>query len=320
MADVPSGPLDLPGGAEVRVGTAGWTDKTLTAAGVFYPPGADMAEDRLRYYASRFSMVEIDSTYYSLPAHKNAELWAERTPPGFIFDVKAHALMTGQPTEVDRLPGVLRGALPLEVAEKKRIYGKDLPRKVYDRVWDLFKEALGPLRDAGKMGSILLQYPRWLGPSESNRDLILEAKQRLEGWSCAVEFRNSDWFAGGARDLTLQFLQEHDLPFVMVDGPQGTRSSVPPIVAVTSPDLALVRFHGRRTETWEKPGVGVDERFRYLYSPDQLSEWHPRIMDAAGQARQIHVVMNNCHSNYGTTNALEFVRMLQEPLPGFQYG
>ena len=120
-------PLALGPGHHVRVGTASWTDPTMTATGVFYPHDADTAEERLQYYASRFPVVEVDATYYALPSRRLAELWVERTPPDFTFDVKAHALMTGQPTETRRLPRQIRGALPPELATKPRIYATDLP-------------------------------------------------------------------------------------------------------------------------------------------------------------------------------------------------
>src|SRR5512140_3763686 len=100
--DVAAEPLTGPGGGAIRVGTASWTDPTMTARGVFYPDGAETAEERLAYYASRFPVVEVDATYYALPAVRTAELWVARTPPDFTFDIKAHALMTGQPTETKR--------------------------------------------------------------------------------------------------------------------------------------------------------------------------------------------------------------------------
>src|SRR5581483_11586036 len=94
--------------ADVRTGTAGWTDRTLTARGVFYPPDANTPELRLRYYASRFHLVEADAGFYAIPDPLVTERWLERTPPDFVFDVKAHALMTGHATEVARLPKTLQ--------------------------------------------------------------------------------------------------------------------------------------------------------------------------------------------------------------------
>src|SRR4249919_4245292 len=142
--DIAASPLRIGDGATIRIGTASWTDPTMTAAGVFYPEGADSAEERLAYYASKFPLVEVDSTYYALPARRTAELWVARTPPDFTFDIKAHALMTGQPTEVKRLPKDLREALPVELAAKARIYAKDLPDDVRDEVWARFTDALQP--------------------------------------------------------------------------------------------------------------------------------------------------------------------------------
>ena len=81
---------------------------------MFYPSDADTAEERLAYYASRFPVVEVDATYYALPSRRLSELWVERTPPDFVFDIKAHALLTGQPTETKRLPKGLREALPCD--------------------------------------------------------------------------------------------------------------------------------------------------------------------------------------------------------------
>src|SRR5689334_4340633 len=157
-ADRVGEPIRTTGGHEIRVGTASWTDPTMMRGNVFYPRGVSTAADRLRFYAEQFPVVEVDSSYYSLPERATAALWAERTPPDFVFHVKAHALMTGQPTEVARLPEALIDELPPELAGKKRIYDKDLPLELYDAVWAHFIDALEPLRKQGKLGGILLQY------------------------------------------------------------------------------------------------------------------------------------------------------------------
>lgn len=296
---------------EMRFGTASWTDPTLTRGGMFYPAGTDSAEDRLRYYASHFPLVEVDATYYALPERRMTDLWRTRTPDDFTFDLKAHALMTGQPTEVKRLPPDLRAELPAALAEKTRIYAKDLFPELQEQVWAHFIDALEPLRSSGKLGSVLLQYPRWFHPGSEQRDAILAARERLGDIASAVELRNAAWFNERNRERTLRFLADHAIPFVMVDEPQGTKSSVPPIAAVTSPRLAIVRFHGRRNELWERPGIPVVERFRYLYEPRELAEWVPKLEEAAGQAREVHVIMNNCYANYGITNAEELASMVR---------
>jgi uncharacterized protein YecE (DUF72 family) len=317
--DVASEPIEIRPAAGsghdlIRIGTASWTDPTMTAAGVFYPSAADTAEERLAYYASRFPVVEVDATYYALPQRRTAELWVERTPPDFTFDVKAHALLTGQGTETRRLPKAIRDALPDDLGAKPRIYLKDLPPELATEVWRTFADGVEPLREHDQLGAVFLQYPKWFFTSSENRDAIREAKARLGelGLPVAVEFRNASWFNEKNVERTLRFLEDEHVPLVMVDAPQGTKSSVPPLVAVPSPDLAVVRFHGRRSATWETSGVTPVERFRYLYDRDELEEWVPRIRDAAKQARETHVLMNNCYGNYGATNALELAALLRD--------
>lgn len=307
-------PLTL-GQATVRIGTASWTDPTMTAPGVFYPPDVGTAEERLVYYANQFPIVEVDSTYYALPARRTGELWLERTPPEFTFDIKAHALMTGQPSEVKRLPKDLREALPAEILDQKRVYARDLPGEIEDEIWARFIDGIEPLRSSGKLGAVFLQYPRWFFPTSESRDEIVRAKERLGDTPFAVELRHASWFNDKNRERTVAFLTKYEIPFVMVDAPPGTKSSVPPITLVPSSRLAVVRFHGRRTETWEKSGIPVVERFRYLYDESELGEWVPRIRETAEQVPEIHVLMNNCYANYGTTNAREIADLLASQVP-----
>jgi uncharacterized protein YecE (DUF72 family) len=317
LDDAATEPLQGPTGHRIRVGTASWTDPTMTAAGVFYPSSADSAEERLGYYASRFPVVEVDATYYALPSRRLTELWVERTPPDFVFDIKAHALLTGQPTETKRLPKALREALPPTLAGKARLYAKDFPGELLAEVWHQFADGLAPLAESGQLGAVFLQYPKWFFTSSENRDAIREAKSALEpyGLTVAVEFRNATWFNEKNAERTLRFLTDEQIAMVMVDGPQGFKSSVPPVVAATSPSLAVVRFHGRRTATWEDmKGRATVERFRYLYDEGELREWVPRVLEASGGAEDTHVLMNNCYANYGSTNARELAALLAEEL------
>ncbi len=283
----------------------------MTAPGVFYPTGAASPEERLRFYASQFPLVEVDATYYALPYKRMAESWVERTPKDFVFDVKAHALMTGQPTEVARLPKTIREELPAELKEKKRIYRKDMPKELLEAVYQQFREALEPLTEAGKLGAIFVQFPKWVFPSNEARDLILENRQLLE-LPIAVEFRHGSWFNEKNAERTVKFLQDNKIPYVAVDEPQGFKSSVPPVVIQTSPDLAVFRFHGRNKENWEKKDITPAERFRYLYDEDELADWTPQIAAASKGTKETHVLYNNCFSNYGTTNAREMARLLAE--------
>jgi uncharacterized protein YecE (DUF72 family) len=164
---------------------------------------------------------------------------------------------------------------------------------------------------------VFLQYPKWFFTSSENRDAIREARAGLApfGLRVAVELRNATWFNEKNLERTLRFLEDEAIPLVMVDGPQGFKSSVPPVVATTTPELAIVRFHGRRTATWEAmAGLPTVERFRYLYDREELGEWVPRIAQAAAQAEDTHVLMNNCYANYGSTNARELAALLADEL------
>jgi uncharacterized protein YecE (DUF72 family) len=298
------------GDRRIRVGIAAWTEPTLVKPGVFYPAGVSSAEERLRYYASRFALAEVDSTYYALPARQMAELWVERTPDDFVFNVKAHALMTDHPTETKRLPKVLREALPRDQADKPRLYAKDLPPEIFEEVWRLFREALGPLAESGKLGVVLLQFPRWFVPSRANADALVKARERLEGLPIAVEFRHRSWLSGRMAERTPAFLSEHNIPMVIVDAPPGTKSSLPSTPIVTSNDIAIVRLHGRREDTWEERNEIVSERYRYLYDEAELEEWVHPVLEVAAQVPETHVIFNNCYGNYAPTNAIEFSALL----------
>jgi uncharacterized protein YecE (DUF72 family) len=293
---------------EILTGTASWTDPTLLESG-WYPTDAATPEERLRYYASQFPLVEVDSTYYSLPGERTAVLWADRTPDHFTFDFKAFRLFTEHPTPVKALPKTVRENLPAELREKSNVYQKDLPNELVNEVWEMYRKALMPVHSAGKLGAVFLQFPHWVYFSRENLDRIARARERLPDYRLAVEFRQPSWMSEEHAEQTLDFLREHGVAYTSVDEPQGTRASVPPVAAATS-DLAVVRFHGRRAETWAKQGVGVEERFKYLYSEDELKEWLPKIERLASETKQVHALMNNCYADYGVRNAGQLASLL----------
>jgi uncharacterized protein YecE (DUF72 family) len=289
---------------EIRVGSASWTDKSLLQSG-WYPPGVTSAEDRLKYYASKFPLVEVDASYYFMPRRQMAEAWAERTPADFTFNIKAFSLLTQHPTKVEAVPK------ELDLPEgKKRVYLKDLEPAAVDTIWDMFLDALDPLAEAGKLGALLFQFPPWFTIKRSNKEYILECARRAAPWRICVEFRNATWLSDDNRDETLAFLSEYDLPYVCVDMPQGFRSSVPPVVAATSPSLSVMRFHGHNNAKWESGSV--QERFAYLYSAEELRQWVPKLQQLADDTEQTHVLMNNCHSDYAQRNGQQLIDLLQE--------
>lgn len=296
----------------ILIGTSSWTDPTLVKEADFYPTGARTAEARLRYYATQFPLVEVDSTYYFPPSERNSVLWIERTPPDFTFNIKAYSLLTDHPTRPDSLYSDIREGLSPELLEKRNLYRGVLPDEAVAAVWQRFRDALMPLHSAGKLGAILFQFPQWFVIGRKSKDYIVECADRLSDFRIAIEFRHQSWLSERNREETLAFLEERDLPLVCVDMPQGFDSSVPPIAATTAGDLAMVRFHGRNLEAWEAKGLSAAERFRYRYEREELQEWVPRVRGMADATRETHVLMNNCYRDYAVRSARDLGGLLQD--------
>ena len=290
---------------QVRVGTASWTDRTLIEAG-WYPPEANTPEKRLRYYASRFPLVEADSAYYALPAEQTAAAWAERTPARFTFNVKAFSLFTQHPTRVAALPRDLRPVAEKAARGKANVYLKDLDPDVTEQAWERFLAALEPLRQTGRLGAILFQFPQWFVIGRARKEYILSCADRVAPRQVCIEFRNKTWLSEDNREETLSFLRGHRLPYVCVDEPQGYPSSVPPVLAATAP-LAVVRMHGH-SEKWASNNI--QEKFRYRYSGQELREWAPKVRALAADADTTHVLFNNCYSDDAQVNARQLADLL----------
>ena len=293
----------------IRIGTCSWTDKPLVASGAFYPPGARSAEAMLRYYASQFDLVEVDSTYYGIPLPRNAEAWVQRTPDDFLFDVKAFRLFTLHQTPTLVFSKDIQAELPFKT--RRSLFYADVPDELREELWRQFREAIQPLVDANKLGVVLLQFPPWVVPSTAHENHILECLEHLQDIQVAVEFRQRDWLRGEQLEETLGFLDQHKLALVAVDEPQGFESTLPPIAAVTAP-MSLVRFHGRNAETWEAKGRTSAERFDHWYTDEEFQEWVPRIEEMAERAEELHLLMNTNNYNQGPANAKRLERVLQQ--------
>jgi uncharacterized protein YecE (DUF72 family) len=251
-------------GHRVLTGSCSWTDPTLVKDGDWYPKRTMSAEERLRFYAEQFPLTEIDSTYYAPPSEQQARLWAERTPDGFRFDVKAYSLLTGHPTRPKSLWKDMRERLDPDAEGKRNIYAHHLPPDAIEEAWRRFAAALRPLHDAGRLGAVLFQYPRWFTPKKDNRKELSALRQRLPDYRIAVEFRSPRWLAEARdRERTLGTLTDDGLVFVGVDAPEV--SELPRVFAVTNPELFTVRFHGRADKTWNDTSRSAAERFRYRY-------------------------------------------------------
>jgi uncharacterized protein YecE (DUF72 family) len=279
--------------APVRVGTCSWADESLSKH--WYPPGTKPGE-RLPYYAEHFDTVEVDSTFYSLPVEEMVARWAERTPEGFVMHVKAFGVMTRHPVKVERLPPDLRAEAPVD--DRGRVDRP--PREFRAEVFKRFREALEPLRSAGKLGGTLLQFPPYVVFKDRSLEYLEWATEQLGGDEPLVEFRHASWLDDENRAETLKFLERIGAANVIVDAPriEGARNVIPTVLALTSPTL-YVRFHGRNAGTWNKRGGGAQERFDYLYSADELREWAQPLRELAGEADQAFALMNTNKWNEG---------------------
>jgi uncharacterized protein YecE (DUF72 family) len=301
------------GGHRVLTGTCSWADRTLIDAG-WYPRRSMSAEDRLRFYAAHFPLTEVDSTYYAPPSEREARLWAQRTPAGFRFNVKAYSLLTGHPTRPASLWGDLRAAQPAGVLDKRNVYARHLDPETLAEAWRRFGAALRPLHDAGKLGALLFQYPPWFGPRRDHRAELEALRERLPDYRICVEFRSPTWLAEGRdRERTLSLLEEQRLILVCVDAPPA--SGLPRLLALTNPELVVMRLHGRSDSTWAGHARSAAERFRYLYAEQELAELAPPILALAREAQETHLLMNNCYRDYAVTNAAQ-LRDLLAHYPG----
>jgi len=272
--------------APIRVGVCSWADETLTK--VWYPKGIRSGEERLRYYAERFDVVEANSTYYRLPDPNLVEKWVERTPPGFTMHVKAFGVMTRHPVKLDQLPTDLR-----DVPTDARGRVDRPPREYRAEVFRRFHEALEPLRSAGKLGGILMQFPSYVVYKPVSLEYLEWSQEQLAGDEMLVEFRHASWLAEENRGETLRFLADRGMTYVTVDAPRtGGKNVLPTVVAATS-ETAYVRFHGRNAETWNKRTGSAAERFDYLYSEDELREWVPRLRELGREAGTVYAMFNN---------------------------
>jgi len=291
----------------IRVGTCSWTDRTMVAA--WYPPTAKSAADRLRYYAERYDTVEVDSSFYGLPSERNSVLWAERTPPGFTFHIKAFAMLTRHGVKPGQLPVGLRSVHDLELDRYGRIIHP--PARLREEVFAWFISALGPLRDAGKLGVILMQFPPYFAANAANCAYIAHAASLLAPDRVAVEFRHSSWVSPEELDRTLDLLESLGLTYVGVDEPRLDSAGVlPPLTAATS-DIGYVRFHGRNAATWHARVGSAAERFKYDYSESELAEWVEPLRQLASETAVTYAMFNNCYGDYAPRNARQLSSLLE---------
>jgi uncharacterized protein YecE (DUF72 family) len=291
----------------ILIGTASWTDKKLIESGRFYPKEAKTAEARLRYYASIFPLVEVDSSYYGIPTPTNAQLWVERTPEAFTFNVKAFRLFTGHQTD----PKVLHKDIQQALGTVKTLYYRQTPPEISVELWRRFRESIAPIKNAGKLGLVHFQFPPWLVCNREGQAHVAHCVEQMAGHTVGIEFRHRSWLDEAHRVGTIEFLRKLGAVHTIVDGPQGFANSVPLLAGTTNTEYTLVRLHGRNVDTYNiKGAASAAERFDYDYPDQELREIMAEVIRLAYKAKHTHIIFNNCDKDKGQRNGLTFLKML----------
>ncbi len=264
----------------VYVGTSSWSDHEE-----FYPTDLP-SNQQITFYAQHFAIVEINSTFYRLMPQRSFRLWAERTPPGFLFDVKPYRQLTWHDRE-------------------------NPPDR---QTFEAFGSSLQPLRDAGKLGAVHFQFPPWFKFEAENVAYLKHCRESLPADRLCVEFRHRSWLEGDHVWHLLDILRDYGIGLTVVDEPQIGSGTVPTVVAVTAPELSIVRFHGRNAKMWYKKVKRSADRFDYLYTDDELRAWVPNVAKLAEEAREIHIFFNNNQQDYAVRNARQLRTLLHQSL------
>lgn len=300
----------------MRVGICAWADPALIESGAFYPKKSMTAEARLRFYAGVFDCVEVNSSYYAIPDVRNTERWVARTPPGFLFHVKAYALMTGHHPRRASLPAEAQALLPRRprLTRRGEIDASSVPAQALDATFALFARAVEPVARAGKLGYVLFQLAPWVHFDAARLGYLASLPGRLRGWTLAVEFRHRSWYGAHAAE-TLGALRAAGLAHVIVDAPV-TGNAVPRVTTATAP-TAVFRLHGRNAEGWlaqlrgQEPAVR--EKYDYLYSAAELEALVAEVAGVGEDAEQVFISFNNNNRDYPVRNALMMRRLLGQP-------
>jgi uncharacterized protein YecE (DUF72 family) len=298
---------------EYRVGLCAWQDRSMIEEGHFYPIKSMRAEERLWWYSQFFDCVEVNSTFYAPLAAENSVRWVKRTPAGFLFSVKAYALLTGHHLDAVRLPDALRTMLPASARPNARgqIENARFPGEAREWAFQTFREALRPLQDSGKLGYVLFQMAPWVKYGPEALDYLGTLRDRLPGVTLAVEFRDASWLPRHT-DQVLRFLAQRGLSYVSVDAPR-TPAGVASTVALTSP-VAVLRLHGRNAAGFLKQlrreSPSVAEKYGYLYNETELAGIVAGGKSLAGHARRVYFKLNNNVGDAPAINGIQIRELL----------
>jgi uncharacterized protein YecE (DUF72 family) len=288
---------------KILVGTASWSGPGFLKR--WYPEKLP-AGDRLPWYAQHFELVEVNSTFYSVPEPRMVERWCAATPDDFTFDVKLHQLFSFHSTPAKLLPPDLQGRA--ETDPKGKV--KPTPN-IQEALLKTFLRGMTTLRRAGKLGALLLQLSPAFSPRKHELSELEPLIQMLTDYELAIEFRNRNWVVSDRLQSTIDFMRAHHTIFVNVDAPASDHFTVMPseIDEVTNENIAYLRLHGRNTKAYIG-GKTVATRFDYDYSDKEITDVGKRSAKLARQTRELHVIFNNNNLDYAPRAALRLRKAL----------
>ena len=258
------------------------------------------ANERLGWYAQHFEMVEVNSTFYSVPDLRMVERWCAATPDGFIFDVKLHQLFSFHSTAAKLLPPNLQQRAETDAKGKVK-----LTLALEEAMIKVLLRSVSILRGAGKLGVLLLQLSPAFSPHKHKLEELEHLIERLRDYPLAIEFRNRNWVTGEQLKSTIDFLKQHNAIFVNVDGPTAEHFTIMPsdLDEITNPSFAYLRLHGRNARGY-LTGKTVAARFDYDYTDSEIAEVAGRSKKLARGTRELHVIFNNNNLDYAPRAAV----------------
>jgi len=288
---------------KILIGTASWSDPGFVER--WYPKKMP-AHERLGWYGQQFEMVEVNSTFYSIPDARTVERWCAATPDAFTFDVKLHQLFSFHSTQVKLLPRELQSVA--KVDPKGKVEASPALR---DAMLELFLQPMSILRSSGKLGVLLLQLSPAFCPRKHKLVELEPTIDRLARFSLAIEFRNRNWVIGDQLKSTTEFLHERDVAFVNVDTPSVDHFSIipPELNEITTSKVGYLRLHGRNAKAY-LTGKTVAARFDYDYSETEIEEVAKRSRELARDTKELHVVFNNNNLDYAPRAAIRLRKAL----------
>ena len=290
-------------GGKILVGTASWSDPGFVDR--WYPKKMPPGE-RLAWYAQHFELVEVNSTFYSVPEPRMVERWCATTPEDFTFDVKLHQLFSFHSTPAKLLPPDLQKRAETDAKGKVKSTAG-----LQEALLKFFLQPMSIIRNAGKLGVLLLQLSPAFSPRKHQLTELEPLIKMLSDYDLAIEFRNRNWAIGDQLQWTMDFVREHRAIFVNVDTPASDHFTVmpPELDEVTNPKIAYLRLHGRNAKAYIT-GKTVAARFDYDYSAKEITEVAERCRKLAREARELHVIFNNNNLDYAPRAALRLRKAL----------